>query len=69
VLQIQLKKPVYGWYGRFKGMVRLTKGATSYRSAAAEKRREGIFRAGEGRSNIPNMTYGEYVKGEAWKNI
>jgi hypothetical protein len=71
VLQIELKKPVYAWFGRFKSMNRVDDPANSKRNAAVEKagRKGGNLPGGGRQFYIPNMTYGDYVKSETWKNI
>ncbi len=69
ILQIELKAPVYAWFGRFKGMARIGTG-TSMRDGGAEKSGGGKNLPGGGTQfYIPNMAFGGYVATFVYKNI
>lgn len=56
LLVIELKEPVYGWFGGFKGMSRIDDNAKSRRNAAVEKRGGSRGLPGGGTQfYIPNM--------------
>ena len=59
LLKIELKVPVYAWFGGFKGMSRLDAGMQSRRNAALEKRGCGNGLPGGGTQfYIPNLQVG-----------
>lgn len=63
LLIIELKEPVYGWFGGFKGMSRLDAGAQSRRNTALEKKGGSANLPGGGTQfYIPNLTAGHLAK-------
>jgi len=59
ILEIELKEPVYGWFGGFKGMARKGSGA-SMRDASKEKSGGGGKLPGGGTQfYIPNLKYAQ----------
>lgn len=63
LLVIELKVPVYGWFGGFKGMARIDAGEKSRRNAALEKKGASSNLPGGGTQfYIPNLTVGMIAK-------
>ncbi|QDT14420.1 hypothetical protein [Alienimonas californiensis] len=59
LLTVELKVPVYAWFGGFKGMARLDPGETSRRNAKLEARGRSTGLPGGGTQfYIPNLTVG-----------
>jgi len=59
LLTVELKEPVYGWFGGFKGMARIDAGARSQMNAALEKKgRSANLPGGGTQFYIPNLTVG-----------
>ena len=59
LLTIELKEPVYAWFGGFKGMTRCDKPKESLRNPAVEKRGDSRGLPGGGTQfYIPNLTAG-----------
>ncbi|MEI6485698.1 MAG: hypothetical protein WCO11_05465 [Sphingomonadales bacterium] len=59
LLVAELKVPVYGWFGGFKGMSRIDAGTTSKLNSALEKRGRSAGLPGGGTQfYIPNLTVG-----------
>ena len=63
LLVVELKAPVYAWFGGFKGMSRVDTGAQSRRNAALEKKGGSANLPGGGTQfYIPNFTAGHLAK-------
>jgi hypothetical protein len=63
LLTIELKEPVYGWFGGFKGMGRVDPGQQSKRDAAVEAKGGSKNLPGGGTQfYIPNLTVGHISK-------
>jgi hypothetical protein len=63
LLIVELRRPVYAWFGGFKGMARLDPGTESRRNTALEgKGRSKNLPGGATQFYIPNMTVGDIVQ-------
>jgi hypothetical protein len=63
LLLVELRQPVYAWFGGFKGMARLDPGTESRRNTALEgKGRSKNLPGGATQFYIPNMTVGDIAQ-------
>ncbi len=69
LLTIELKVPVYAWFGGFRGMSRIDEGSKSFRDGAVEGRgRSKKLPGGGTQFYIPNLKVG-HIRSHAFKPI